>query len=199
MNDITTGEGSPSSTPSETDNDEAMAQRIKVLSAVKPRIDEIIDRLDMINRAIAANMPEFVTAAPLGDVVDMASEIAKVSEKLEKAAADIKSRISYTKEVSLPQRFDKDKVTTFNTERFRVTRLSRVLASIIGGEDGKDEAFQWLRDNEYGSLIKETVNSSSLSAAAKEVMEKGMELPEDLFNTITKDSVSITVKKPKRA
>lgn len=45
---------------------------------------------------------------------------------------------------------------------------------------------------DYSSLIQPTVNSSSLSALAKELMESGGELPADMFSVHTKDGVSIT-------
>lgn len=49
----------------------------------------------------------------------------------------------------------------------------------------------------YGSLIQETVNSSSLSSLAKELMEEGKEMPEKTFNIHAKDGVSITKAKKK--
>lgn len=59
------------------------------------------------------------------------------------------------------------------------------------GTIGIDE--KWNDDApDYGSLIQPTVNSSSLSALAKELMESGKDMPDDLFNVHTKDGVSIT-------
>lgn len=56
---------------------------------------------------------------------------------------------------------------------------------------------------DYGSLIQPTVNSSSLSALAKELVEVGQEMPPELFNVHVKDGVSITkaagTKKPPAA
>lgn len=48
----------------------------------------------------------------------------------------------------------------------------------------KEAGFKWLRDNEYGSLITETVNASSLAALGKNLVEtEGKELPDDIFKT----------------
>lgn len=71
----------------------------------------------------------------------------------------------------------------------RVTVSHRYSCSIID----KDGGYKWLRDNEYGSLIVETVNSSTLSAFAKNLMEtEGKELPDNLFKVGTQAFTSIT-------
>lgn len=55
----------------------------------------------------------------------------------------------------------------------------------------KDKGFEWLRANEHGSLITETVNSSTLSAFAKEMIEAGEDLPEEIFKVSTSSYTSI--------
>lgn len=55
----------------------------------------------------------------------------------------------------------------------------------------KDKGFEWLRGNGHGTLITETVNSSSLSAFAKEMIEAGQELPEEIFKVSTSSYTSI--------
>lgn len=50
---------------------------------------------------------------------------------------------------------------------------------------------------DYGSLIQETINASSLSALAKELRETGALLPSEIFNVHEKDGVSITKGKKK--
>jgi len=61
-------------------------------------------------------------------------------------------------------------------------------------EDGTIDLIEGFNDEapDYGSLISETVNASSLSSLAKELLEVGKELPDHLFNVHTKDGVSIT-------
>lgn len=56
----------------------------------------------------------------------------------------------------------------------------------------KDAGFQYLRDNGHGGLITETVNSSSLSAFAKSLLEDdGVELPPEVFKVGTQAYTSI--------
>lgn len=179
--------------PPQRDED---AHRLATMEKVPERLDAIIPQLAMIERAMASMLPEVVAKAPLGSVVDVVSDTAKAYERLDEALSAVKKRLDFAKEVSVPERFDADKVKTFNTDRFRVTRLTRLFASIIGDE--KEAAYKWLRDNGYDALIKETVNASSLSSAAKELIETGKELPDDLFSMASKNGVSITALKAKR-
>jgi hypothetical protein len=57
----------------------------------------------------------------------------------------------------------------------------------------KDEAFAWLKDNDLGDIIQETVNSNTLSAQAKLLLEdKGLDMDPELFNTYWQNNVSKT-------
>lgn len=57
----------------------------------------------------------------------------------------------------------------------------------------KEAAFQWLRENGYGDLIKEQVNTQSLTSLYKELDDNG-ELPEEftaMLNIYHKQKVAI--------
>lgn len=173
------------------DTDEAKAARVDLIKKAVVRVDEVSDRVDMIARAMTSAIPELVKNHSLGEVIDTFTLFEDAVERVGKSVVALAKIVSYAREVSLPERLDGDEIKTFTADSGdRVTRTSRIFASIITGKT--EEAYQWLRDNEYGPLIKETVNSSSLSAAAKEMIENGRELPEELFNSHYKDGVSIT-------
>lgn len=72
----------------------------------------------------------------------------------------------------------------------RVTLINRYSASIVD----KPKGYAWLRDNNHGSLIQETVNSSTLSSFAKHYLEEeGRELSaDDGFKVSTMTFTSIT-------
>lgn len=154
--------------------------------------DKTTSMLTNMAVSLGAALPAFIADQPLGVAVDGLSTLDKSVASLEKALADVKSKLAFAKEVSMPNRMDAEAVKTFNTENFRVTRTARVFASITSEQI--EQAYDWLRENGYGALIKETVNSSSLSAAAKEMMQEGEELPEELFKVHMKDGISITKK-----
>lgn len=183
---------------------DTQAARVSMMAKVCSRITEVTERLTLISRVVvgvdqdgnklsSGGLPELIADNPLGQAVDVVAAFDDVVTKLEKATSEIKQRLAYAREVAMPTRMDDEECKTFNTDDFRVTRMARLYASIPS--DKQEAAYQWLRDNGLEALIKETVNASSLSGAAKEIMEKGEELPEDLFSTHTKDSISITRKR----
>lgn len=175
-----------------TDADKA-AIRASTMGKVNDRLSEVTMRLVQIDKVVGQTLPEAIGANPLGQAVDLMASFDAQIRDLDAAFSEIKQRLAYAKEVSMPKRMDDEECKTFNTEDFRVTRTAKLFASIPS--DNQEAAYQWLRDNGYEALIKETVNASSLSGAAKEMMENGNELPEDLFKCHVKDSVSITKKK----
>lgn len=98
------------------------------------------------------------------------------------------------KRESLPNAFERDKLTSFNTsDGFRVTISQSVRCAIIN----KVVAYDWLRNNGLGAIISETVNSSTLSATARSLLDEGKELPPEIFNTHLQPSTSVTKLKAK--
>lgn len=83
----------------------------------------------------------------------------------------------------------------YNHATGRYTRTTRVSASII--KEKKDLAWAWLKKNKLGALIIQTVNAQSLGAAAKERIEKGQEMPSELFKTSLHTYVAYTPVKEK--
>jgi hypothetical protein len=56
----------------------------------------------------------------------------------------------------------------------------------------KAAGFEWLRANDHGGVIQETVNAQTLGALAKELNEEGTELPAPTFTTNIMTYTSIT-------
>ena len=79
-------------------------------------------------------------------------------------------------------------------EGFRVGISHRFTASIL--PDKKNEAYNWLTTNQLGDLIVTTVNSQTLTAAAKALMEEhNRELPPEYFKTANVPNTSVTTLK----
>lgn len=176
-----------------TDNaDQSSPEGANLVEGAILAAEKTSDLLLRMEKMLGSTLPDFVATQPLGTAVDGLSGLDKAVTTLEKSLSAVKARLSFAKEVSMPSRMDAEAVKTFNTENFRVTRTARVFASI--NAEHLDDAYDWLRGHEYGSLIKETVNSSSLSAVAKEMMQEGEELPEEFFKVHMKDGISITKK-----
>ncbi len=64
----------------------------------------------------------------------------------------------------------------------------------IEGTETEVDAQEWLCRNGLGDLVTETVNASSLKAAIKKKIEKGVEVPAALFK-MTPTTQSVVVKK----
>jgi hypothetical protein len=56
----------------------------------------------------------------------------------------------------------------------------------------KQMGFEWLRDNNHGGVIQETVNAQTLGALAKELNNAGVDLPAPTFTTSIMTYTSIT-------
>lgn len=83
-------------------------------------------------------------------------------------------------------------------EGYRVGVSLNYRASIREGQ--KDAAHKWLREQGLGDLIQETVNASTLSAAAKALLEdetNPRELDDTIFNCAFMPTTSVTKTKPK--
>lgn len=73
----------------------------------------------------------------------------------------------------------------------RVSVGHRWACSII--ENKKVDAFSYVRGRGDGGIITETINSSTLAAYAKSLVDtKGLELPQDIFKTSINAYTSIT-------
>lgn len=182
-----------------TDKQEEKVNVEEKLALANRQLDALLmgaTELEKISVALGQCLVDVCNHAPMGAAVDISAALSKAYEEVDAMLTMVGKRLSYVKEVTLPERFDEEQVTTFNTERFRVTATQRIFASIIGSE--KEAAHKWLEDNGYGDLIKPTVNASSLSSVAKEIISDGKELPDDLFSHHFKRGVSITVKRQQR-
>jgi hypothetical protein len=103
------------------------------------------------------------------------------------------------KNVKIPSKFVDEGITNVPlAEGFRVGTSIRFLASIRKGM--QELAHDWLRSNKLESLIIQTVNSSSLSSAAKELAtEHNIDLPDDIFNVALVPNATVNKTEPKRS
>ena len=123
------------------------------------------------------------------------------AHRLKDVLADVQKRFGAQYDVlkteTVPKAFEDAGVPNVPlSEGFRVQVSAKLQASIR--PEHKGEAFDWLRNNNLGSLITETVNTNTLSATAKSLLEdQNTELPELLFNVAIKDNTSVVATKAK--
>ena len=145
------------------------------LDALKQRLENSRDLPDLLN-----------TFAELREHRDELREY----EKAVNAVYD-----KYSSEI-IPERFDETGTTSHTSRDKRFTVSTRTYASIV--KDAKAKAYDWLRNNGYGSIIKPTVNASELSSLVKSMLtEEGVQPPNELVNVHLKRGISVTTVKQK--
>ena len=120
-----------------------------------------------------------------------------IADAFEDAVKSLTGPKDKLKTLIVPEAFDRDKAKTLtitapfdNSGNYRITTSAKLRASIT--KDKREAAHEWLRSNNLGPLIVETVNAETLSAAARALADDGKELPEDIFTTYYQNSTSVT-------
>lgn len=94
----------------------------------------------------------------------------------------------------IPDLFREMRETTGQKPPYKIEGVGSVTVSykFSCSMPDKDAGHEWLRSNGHGGLITETVNSSSLSAFAKDMIENhGIDLPAEVFKTSSQPYTSI--------
>jgi hypothetical protein len=143
---------------------------------IKEQINRIQDEASTIKLAtLESALGTLMEARELDDMLkDLKSAIGKIYKDL--------------KEIDIPAKFEEAGVTSITIGGYRFTKSESIRASM----KDKIAAYDWLRNNDLEDLITETVNSSTLSATARTLMEEGKELPEDMFNVYIMNNTSVT-------
>lgn len=113
-------------------------------------------------------------------------------DRLDKARKELYAMLEGVSRNYIPEVLAERQIKTISLDdiKRRITVAVRISASIV--PDNKALAFQWLRDNKADALIQETVNAGTLSSFAKQRLEEGYELPEELFKMNTMQYTSVT-------
>lgn len=125
-------------------------------------------------------------------VVTLATELFNLRERKDALAAEekiINTRIEELTKKEIPEAMDEDGISNVKIDGVgRVALRGEVYTSILA--ENRDAAYQWLRDTGRESLITETVNASTLKAAAKEWLKNGEEIPAE-FIKVTPITVAV--------
>lgn len=108
------------------------------------------------------------------------STLKSAKDKIEDELSAINKRIEILARQEIPEAMDEAGVQNVKFEGIgKIYLKGDVFASIPA--ESRDAAYEWLELTGRGSLIKPTVNSSSLKAAVKEWIAQGEEIPEELI------------------
>lgn len=108
------------------------------------------------------------------------SNLKTQKDRIEEDLSAINKRIEILARQEIPEAMDEAGVQNVKFEGIgKIYLKGDVFASIPA--ESRDAAYEWLELTGRGSLIKPTVNSSSLKAAVKEWISQGEEIPEELI------------------
>lgn len=138
---------------------------------------------ELLNRDQAPARPDLLSLARRFQLMDAVYEELKSVEKI---VSDEYDRLRLKE---MPDLMIEEDMKTVTYEGIgRVQLGADVYASIPAPK--RDEAYAWLRENNSGDLITETVNSSTLKAWCKEKAASGVVLP-DCFKVQPYSRISI--------
>lgn len=118
----------------------------------------------------------------MSEISKLALELRKLKDQKDDLAEKTKAinlRIEEICNKDLPTAMDDDGVSNVVVDGAgRVTLRGELYVSILA--ENREAAYEWMRQTGRGSLITETVNASSLKAAAKEWLKKNEEIPSSI-------------------
>ena len=140
---------------------------------------------------IEAEIGKLAGVADLDGTCWAFADIRALKERAEGVVSSIAAIEKRLADEIIPLQLDASNTESpYNHTVGRFTRTTRVSASIL--KERKAEAWAWLKRNKLGALIIQTVNAQTLGATAKQMIEKGQELPADLFKTSMHTYVAFT-------
>lgn len=180
------------------DNNKAVDEALKPFNAPRQATTEdVVEVVERVGRGLIATKPDLV-GEPLMQLTLLAKRMAQltaISDALDVVRKALNTEYDHIKLKALPDLMAEMELRTFTVEGAgRVQIGGDVYASISA--DNKEKAYAWLREHNYGSLITETVNASTLKAWCKEGMEQGREMPDDLFKVTPYSRATLVKVKP---
>lgn len=172
----------------------------KSLTKVKSLWDEVVGNLtesvlfdiDSLNTSIEDRLKPVIGGIPKLTASQAASLFVQIRgmtdliENVTKPLGELRERL---KVEIVPARFEDEDTTSLTLDSgHRVTVAQKLNVSMRDKDKGKE----WLRNNGLDALIVETVNSQTLTAAARQRMEEGLDMPDDIFSVNTVALTSIT-------
>lgn len=145
-----------------------------------------LDDIDAMQHGLAEDTQHLAPLLPLSNLITRFAEVKNLHARLKEIAADIDQLAQHLSTQLVPDAMRAAGFTTVNHVVGRVSLSSQVSASMVD----KHGAISWLKGHDLGDLVIETVNSQTLCAQAKTMLEAGDELPAEYFKvhyrTITK-------------
>lgn len=124
----------------------------------------------------------------LADQAKIVVALYKEKQTLKKKLEEVQTQFNH-EDAKMTAIMERDGVTSMVVGNNTVYRREQTYVSINKAEEMKAQS--WLREQGYGMLIRESVNTRTLSAAYKEMIELDIKVPTDLFNINPKISIGV--------
>jgi len=170
--------------------DEMNERRAKAgLQPIPSAKDYISQRIEEISAAVDQMTAEETldaTVTLFADLREKQEEIKRLSAKLAKLSDTLSFEV-------LPDLFARtNTVSPYNHVRGKFVLATRTNASVKEGM--KESAFEWLEQNNLGSIIIRTIPWQTLGATAADLQKEGRELPTDKFEVSSRVYTRFTPK-----
>lgn len=111
------------------------------------------------------------------DLIKAMAKVRTIKDNGEARMKIINEEYDFLRNVKIPAAFEESGVSLMKVDGIgRCSLTGDLQATMVS--DRKAEAFEWLRDTGRGDLIQETVNSSTLKAAVKGMIQANEEVPD---------------------
>jgi len=158
---------------------------------INTQLREAIGWLDQGLRLRAERVSELASTPNLSPTVEEWVESRALCDQLKALKARADALLDYLTDDRVPWQLDKHNELNGLREGAyvphalgRVEIRHHVKASIA--PDMKSDAYKWLRANDLGGLIIETIPHQTLGKTAKDMLAEGKDLPADLFTVTTR-------------
>lgn len=156
-----------------------VAPGIEELQEAERQVKQIRDVMRMLNRQIDVlrEMGPKDTLVPAATFFKMMVDL---SSDLKDVYLPVYHYMEHYQQTILPKLFERESTDLAKTLNGYTVKMTTDFNVSIPA-DRKPDAYSWLEQNGYGDIISTTINSSTLKATVKTMIESGVVIPEDVF------------------
>lgn len=153
-------------------------------------IDGLVLSLGEVSRAVQADTNEIAASGDHIAIITHYDHLRQATARIKEAREALSQLEEMMSRELIPTVMADHNVKTVTIVGIgRVTVGHRYSCTMLD----KSEGIKWLKDNGHGDIVQETVNSSTLAAFSKNLLEnEGIELPDNIFKVGTSPYTSIT-------
>lgn len=152
-------------------------------------LQTILSRLDP--KEFYARLDNYLGEADRANTVDFYALLRRYHDAIDSQLAEVKKVVAHLEENILPDLL-RDEDEFGMGVGFRTEKSPHLGYTVYIGTENyvslpdKPAAFEFLRANDYASAIEESVHHKRLPSIYKEIVEKGIEIPPEMFRVSTK-------------